>query len=86
MQSLSKLIHKTINESETKNEGDHIFIPFGCESAYSDANINFDMMDNMIQYWNDFARNHSTNTEMIYSTPNRFVNIFKANRAPGKFE
>lgn len=52
MASLNEQIESMIRVNEINNLGDHIFIPFGCEFAYSDAKINYESMDNMIQYWN----------------------------------
>ena len=52
MISLNDQVQTMIRLNEQNRLGDHIYIPFGCEFAFSDAKINYDSMDSMIQYWN----------------------------------
>jgi hypothetical protein len=50
-------------------------IPMGCDFAFTNAQMYFWSMDNMIKYIND---NYYYNTTIFYSTPNTYLNAIKA--------
>ena len=73
MEHLSKLVNKMIQYEQT----DHIFITYGCDFAFTEAEYNYFMMDEVIEFWNQ----HNTNIQMLYSTPKRYIDeIKKINR------
>jgi hypothetical protein len=48
MDHLSKLVNKMIQFEQT----DHIFITYGCDFAFTEAEYNYFMMDEVIEFWN----------------------------------
>lgn len=69
MDHLKKVVNRMI-ESE---KSDHIFITYGCDFAFTQAQINYFFMDNVIRHWNQ----ENENIKMFYSTPLRYINELK---------
>ena len=63
-----------VNDILEVYQGDHIFIPWGCDFTYENAHMNFMSTDRLIQYFND----HVPNVTLIYSTPGTYLDAIKA--------
>lgn len=69
MDHLKKVVNKMI-ESE---RSDHVFITYGCDFAFTQAQINYFFMDNVIRHWNE----ENPDINMFYSTPERYLKELK---------
>lgn len=58
-------------DSERTN---HIFQLQGCDFSHTNATVNFDQTDSIINYWN---HHHRDEIEVIYSTPSRYIKALK---------
>lgn len=54
-------------------KSDHVFITYGCDFAFTQAQINYFFMDNVIRHWNQ----ENPNIQMFYSTPVKYINSLK---------
>jgi lysosomal alpha-mannosidase len=50
--------------------GNHLLIPFGGDFTFSNARMNFENMDRLIDYFN---KNNGQNIKLIYSTPSEYI-------------
>ena len=55
--------------------GNHLFIPMGDDFAYGNAYLNYESMDNLIDYWNAHKINNIT---LRYSTPGEYLDALIA--------
>lgn len=69
MDHLKKVVNRMI-ESE---KSDHVFITYGCDFAFTQAQINYFFMDNVIRHWNQ----ENENIQMFYSTPSKYLDSLK---------
>ena len=54
--------------------GNHLLVPMGGDFSYMEANKNFELMDNLIEYFNKKYEN----VKLLYSTPDTFVKALHA--------
>ena len=52
----------------------HIFQMQGCDFSHTNASINYQQYDEIIQYWN---HHHSSEVEILYSTPSKYIKALK---------
>jgi hypothetical protein len=69
MDHLKKVVNKMLNSEAS----DHIFITYGCDFAFTQAQINYFFMDAVIKHWNV----ENPNVNMFYSTPERYLKEIK---------
>lgn len=69
MDHLKKVVNRMIESEKT----DHVFITYGCDFAFTQAQINYFFMDNVIRHWNQ----ENENIKMFYSTPTKYLNSIK---------
>lgn len=66
-------LKKVVNKMLEAEESDHIFITYGCDFAFTQAQINYFFMDAVINHWNQ----ENPNINMFYSTPDRYLKSIK---------
>ena len=69
LSQLRTKVEQLINSTQS----DDIFLTFGCDFAYSEAHINYESMDNMIEAWNKMY----PDVQMQYSTPSNYLQKVK---------
>ena len=67
-------LERYINKFLSNEEGDHMFLMFGCDYAYVNSDYNFKEMESVINHWNK-AYPH---INMFFSTPGRYMENIKA--------
>lgn len=61
---------------------DHIFITYGCDFAFTQAEINYFFMDSVMNHWNK----ENPNINMFYSTPEKYIKEIKKQNEDFKSE
>jgi len=67
-------MHAYILEMLDFYQGNHIFVPQGCDFTFENANMNFMSLDRLIKYFN--GRN-DTNATLKWSTPGMYLDAIK---------
>lgn len=63
-----------VQELSKHHEEKHLILPWGCDSAFSDASLDFGQMDKVIQFTN---RLNTKNITFMYSTPSKYLEMLK---------
>ena len=53
--------------------GSNLFIPWGSDFAYGNAQLTYDSLNNLITYFND----HYDDMTLLYSTPSQYIDALK---------
>lgn len=64
-----------INHWRDHYRTNHIFVPMGCDFTFTNAKMNFESLDSLVDYIND---KYSFNTTVLYSTPGRYIKAISA--------
>jgi hypothetical protein len=64
-----------INHWKDHYQTNHIFIPMGCDFSYTNAKMNYESMDALIEYIN---QRYHFNTTVMYSTPGEYIRAISA--------
>jgi len=78
MQHLAKVVNRMIETEES----DHVFITYGCDFAFTQAQVNYFFMDAVVKHWNA----EHENIKLFYSTPARYLDALKKENAKYKQE
>ena len=68
------LLVQYITEWAEDYRGNQVYMPFGCDFTFANAKMNFQFMDNMIDYFNE---HNDANMTMFYSTPGQYIDALK---------
>ena len=63
----------------------HLALPWGCDFAFANAELNFNQMDHITEFVNEFNK---VNLTFQYSTPTQFLNALKTDNVswPTKYD
>jgi hypothetical protein len=56
-------------------QGNHLFVPQGCDFTFANANMNFMSLDRLITYFKNL--DETKNTTLIWSTPGLYLDAIK---------
>mmetsp|Transcript_4442 Transcript_4442/g.6559 ORF Transcript_4442/g.6559 Transcript_4442/m.6559 type:complete len:187 (-) Transcript_4442:2013-2573(-) len=66
-------LHKVIDRMIMSEANDHVFLTFGCDFSFTQAEINYFYLDKIVNYWNEIY----PEVKMVYSTPARYIGEIK---------
>jgi hypothetical protein len=75
MKHLRFIIEKMINTEAT----DHVFLTYGCDFSFTQADMNYFLFDKVMENWNTA----NPDVKMFYSTPSRYIDELKKINANG---
>jgi len=64
-----------LNDQLKHERTNHIFSPFGCDFAFVDAKVNYQVIQNLTKTWNDLG--FGDDIELVMSTPTRYLQVMK---------
>lgn len=69
MKHLKGVVERMIDTEAT----DHVFLTFGCDFSFTQAEINYFYLDKVIEAWNS----QNPDVKMIYSSPQKYIKEIK---------
>jgi alpha-mannosidase len=71
-------LERYVNRLLKSEANDHTYLMFGCDYAFTAAEVDYENMDRVIQHWNRAY----PNVKMLYSTPKEYLkSIEKRNKS-----
>lgn len=67
-------LERYINKLLASEQTDHAFLMFGCDFAFTNAKIDYESMERVMNHWNAAY----PNVKMFYSTPNAYLKQVRA--------
>lgn len=69
MEHLRSVVQRLIDS----DQNDDVYMTFGCDFAFTNAEIDYHFLDKVIKRWNQ----EFPNVQMMYSTPVKYINQIK---------